>query len=50
MWIGVHIMMLFGFGNLMTFLHRYGYSASGYTFVMTCLGKRAHTTKRKARM
>ena len=22
MWIGVHIMMLFGFGNLMTFLHR----------------------------
>ena len=38
MWIGVHIMMLFGFGNLMTFLHRYGYSASGYTFVMTCIG------------
>lgn len=38
MWIGVHIMMIFGFGNLMTFLHRYGYSATGYTFVMTCLG------------
>lgn len=31
-------MMLFGFGNLMTFLHRYGYSAVGYTFLITCLG------------
>ena len=37
-WIGVHIMMLFGFGNLMTFLHKYGYSAVGYTFLITCLG------------
>lgn len=37
MWIGVHIMMLLGFGGLMQFLSKYGYSAIGYTFFLTCL-------------
>jgi len=30
-------MMLVGFGGLMQFLSKYGYSAIGFTFFLTCL-------------
>jgi len=33
----VNIMIFFGFGFLMTFLRRYGYSAIGYSFLMASL-------------
>ena len=33
----VNIMIFFGFGFLMTFLRRYGYSAIGYSFLMSAL-------------
>jgi ammonium transporter Rh len=33
----VNIMIFFGFGFLMTFLRRYGYSAIGYSFLMGCI-------------
>lgn len=33
----VNIMIFFGFGFLMTFLRRYGYSAIGYTFLVSAL-------------
>ena len=33
----VNIMIFFGFGYLMTFLRRYGYSAIGYSFLMGCI-------------
>ncbi|EGG20382.1 Rh-like protein/ammonium transporter [Cavenderia fasciculata] len=33
----INIMIFFGFGFLMTFLRRYGYSALGYTFVISAM-------------
>ncbi|KAM9991923.1 hypothetical protein ACTFIZ_012586 [Dictyostelium cf. discoideum] len=33
----INIMIFFGFGFLMTFLRRYGYSALGYTFIISAL-------------
>ncbi|KYQ92843.1 Rh-like protein/ammonium transporter [Tieghemostelium lacteum] len=33
----VNIMIFFGFGFLMTFLRRYGYSALGYTFIISAM-------------
>ena len=37
MYIGVALMMLVGFGYLMTFLKQYGLGAVGFTFIITCL-------------
>lgn len=34
----VNVMILVGFGYLMTFINHYGWSALGYTFLMTGLG------------
>jgi hypothetical protein len=36
MFIHVSIMIFVGFGFLMTFLKRYGYSAIGYNFMLSC--------------
>ena len=36
MFIHVSIMIFIGFGYLMTFLKRYGYSAIGYNFMLSC--------------
>lgn len=33
----VHVMIFVGFGFLMTFLKKYGYSATGYTLFMSAL-------------
>jgi len=32
----VHVMMLIGFGFLMTFLQRHGYGSIGFNFLLTC--------------
>merc|ERR1711871_1896163 len=37
MYIGVALMMLVGFGYLMTFLKQYGLGAVGFTFILTAL-------------
>lgn len=37
MFLGVLVMMLIGFGYLMTFLKRYGLSALGFTLMVTCI-------------
>ena len=37
MYIGIALMMLIGFGYLMTFLKAYGLGAVGFTFIITCL-------------
>lgn len=37
MFLGVLVMMLIGFGYLMTFLKRYGLSALGFTLIVTCI-------------
>lgn len=37
MFLGVLVMMLIGFGYLMTFLKRYGMSALGFTLIVTCI-------------
>ena len=37
MYIGIALMMLIGFGYLMTFLRAYGLGAVGFTFIITCL-------------
>jgi ammonium transporter Rh len=34
----VHVMIFVGFGFLMTFLGRYGFSAIGFTFFLACIG------------
>lgn len=34
----VNVMILVGFGYLMTFINHYGWSSLGYTFLMTGLG------------
>ncbi|XP_040824396.1 ammonium transporter Rh type C-like [Ochotona curzoniae] len=34
----VHVMVFLGFGFLMTFLHRYGYSAVGFNFLLAAMG------------
>lgn len=39
MFTGILIMMLFGFGYLMTFLSRYGLGAIGFSLLITVLGK-----------
>lgn len=36
-YLGVALMMLIGFGYLMTFLKQYGLGAVGFTFIITCL-------------
>ena len=36
-YIGIALMMLIGFGYLMTFLKAYGLGAVGFTFIITCL-------------
>lgn len=33
----VHVMMFIGFGFLMTFLQKYGFGATGITFLITAL-------------
>jgi len=33
----INVMIFFGFGFLMTFLRRYGFSAIGYTFLISAL-------------
>ena len=38
MFTGILIMMLFGFGYLMTFLSKYGLGAVGFTMLITVLG------------
>ena len=37
-YVGVALMMLIGFGYLMTFLASYGLGAVGLTMLITCLG------------
>jgi len=37
MFIDVSVMIFIGFGFLMTFLKKYGYSAVGYNFLLSCL-------------
>jgi len=37
MFLHVSIMIFIGFGYLMTFLKRYGYSAIGYNFLLSCI-------------
>ena len=37
MYVGIALMMLIGFGYLMTFLKAYGLGAVGFTFIITCL-------------
>ncbi len=34
MWMDVHTMMFIGFGFLMTFLKKYGYSSVGFNFIL----------------
>merc|ERR1712072_53986 len=38
MYLGIALMMLIGFGYLMTFLKAYGLGAVGFTMLITCLG------------
>lgn len=40
MFTGILIMMLFGFGYLMTFMSKYGLGAVGFTMLITVLGKK----------
>jgi len=38
----VHVMMFVGFGFLMTFLKRYGYSALGWNFLLAAFAIQLH--------